>query len=88
MAWCISPAVIAGAGIPGSPTPNIWPLPKNLGDLLAGFDQVVVPEMNNGQLLTVLRSEYLIDAQGINKVTGQPFTIAELEEAVRPRLRG
>ena len=67
---------------------NIWPLPKNLGGLLSGFDQVVVPEMNNGQMLTVLRSEYLVDAQGINKVTGQPFTIAELEEGVRARLRG
>ncbi|MBR83043.1 MAG: hypothetical protein CMF66_03900 [Magnetovibrio sp.] len=67
---------------------NIWPLPKNLGDLLSGFDQVVVPEMNNGQLLTILRSEYLVDAQGINKVTGQPFAIAELEEAVRAHLRG
>jgi 2-oxoglutarate ferredoxin oxidoreductase subunit alpha len=44
--------------------------------------------MNNGQMLTVLRSEYLVDAQGINKVTGQPFTIAELEEGVRARLRG
>ena len=65
---------------------NIWPLPKNLGSLLSGFDQVVVPEMNNGQMLTVLRSEYLVDAQGINKVTGQPFTIAELEEGVRAQL--
>ena len=65
---------------------NIWPLPKNLGGLLSGFDQVVVPEMNNGQMLTVLRSEYLVDAQGINKVTGQPFTIAELEEGVRAQL--
>ena len=61
---------------------------RNLGDLLSGFDQVVVPEMNNGQLLTVLRSEYLVDAKGINKVTGQPFAIAELEEAVRAHLRG
>ena len=65
---------------------NIWPLPKNLGGLLSGFDKVVVPEMNNGQMLTVLRSEYLVDAQGINKVTGQPFTIAELEEGVRAQL--
>ncbi|MEK9722904.1 MAG: 2-oxoglutarate ferredoxin oxidoreductase subunit alpha, partial [Rhodospirillaceae bacterium] len=63
---------------------NIWPLPKNLGELLAGFDKVLVPEMNKGQLLTVLRAEYLVDAKGIHKVTGQPFTIAELEEAVRP----
>ena len=65
---------------------NIWPLPRNLGDLLAGFDQVVVPEMNNGQLLTLLRSKYLVDALGINKVTGQPFTIAELEKAVRTQM--
>ncbi len=65
---------------------NIWPLPKNLGDLLAGFDQVVVPEMNTGQLVALLRSEYLVNAEGINKVTGQPFTIAELEDAVRGRM--
>jgi len=65
---------------------NIWPLPKNLGELLSGFDQVLVPEMNNGQLVTLLRSEYLVDAEGLNKVTGQPFTIAELEEALRARM--
>ena len=50
---------------------------------MAGFDRIVVPEMNNGQLLTVLRSEYLVDAEGINKVSGQPFTIDELEKAIR-----
>ena len=67
---------------------NIWPLPRNLGDLLNGFDQVIVPEMNNGQLLTLLRSEYLVDALGVNKVTGQPFTIDELEKAVRVQMGG
>jgi len=65
---------------------NIWPLPRNLGGLLNGFDQVIVPEMNNGQLLTLIRSEYLVDAVGINKVTGQPFTIVELEKAVRVQM--
>jgi 2-oxoglutarate ferredoxin oxidoreductase subunit alpha len=64
----------------------IWPLPRNLGDLLKGFDQVIVPEMNNGQLVTVLRAQYLVDAQGVNKINGKPFKIAEIEEAIRSRL--
>lgn len=61
---------------------HIWPMPSNLGDLLAGFDYVLVPEMNDGQLITVLRSEFLIDAHGLNKVSGQPFKIAEIEDAI------
>ena len=65
---------------------HIWPLPRNLGDLLGAFDHVLVPEMNTGQLRTVLRSEYLIDAEGLNKVSGQPFKIIEIEEAARARL--
>jgi len=65
---------------------HIWPLPKNLGQLLAGFKQVLVPEMNKGQLVTLLRSQYLIDAQGLNKVSGQPFKISEIETAIRERL--
>ena len=65
---------------------HIWPLPKNLGQLLAGFKQILVPEMNNGQLVTLLRSQYLVDAQGLNKVSGQPFKISEIETAIRKRL--
>ncbi|MBC8337632.1 MAG: 2-oxoacid:acceptor oxidoreductase subunit alpha [Alphaproteobacteria bacterium] len=65
---------------------HIWPLPKNLGDLLAGFEQILVPEMNTGQLKTLLRDQYLVDAQGLNKVSGQPFKIAEIESAIRDRL--
>ena len=64
----------------------INPLPLNLGDLLRNFEQVLVPEMNTGQLVTVLRSEYLVPAEGLNKVTGQPFKIAEIENAIRARL--
>ena len=67
---------------------NIWPLPANLGELLAGFDKVLVPEMNTGQLLTVLRSEYLVPAKGINKVNGQPFKIRELEQAITAEMEG
>ena len=65
---------------------HIMPLPENLGDLLHGYEQVVIPEMNTGQLLTIIRDKYLIDAQGINKVSGQPFKINELVEAISLRL--
>ncbi|MEO1968079.1 MAG: 2-oxoacid:acceptor oxidoreductase subunit alpha [Sphingomonadaceae bacterium] len=61
---------------------HIWPLPANLGDLLRGFDHVLVPEMNTGQFKTVLRDQYLVDAQPLTKTSGQPFQIAELERAI------
>lgn len=61
---------------------HLWPLPKNLGELLEGFDHVLVPEMNAGQFKTVLRDQYLIDAQSLTKTSGQPFQIAELEAAI------
>jgi len=61
---------------------HIWPLPRNLGDLLRSYDHVLVPEMNTGQLKTVLRDQYLVDARPLNKVSGQPFRIAEIETAI------
>ncbi|RVU04519.1 2-oxoacid:acceptor oxidoreductase subunit alpha [Novosphingobium umbonatum] len=65
---------------------HIWPMPANLGDLLKGYDKVIVPEMNTGQFKTVLRDQYLVDAKPLNKVSGQPFTIAELEAAIEAAL--
>jgi 2-oxoglutarate/2-oxoacid ferredoxin oxidoreductase subunit alpha len=65
---------------------HIWPLPKNLGDLLHSYDQVIVPEMNTGQLKTVLRDQFLVDAKPLNKVSGQPFRIAEIEAAIQGAL--
>ncbi len=61
---------------------HIWPLPANLGALLRGFEQVLVPEMNTGQLKTLLRDQYLVDAKSLNKVSGQPFRISEIEAAI------
>lgn len=61
---------------------HIWPLPANLGALLKGFDKVLVPEMNTGQFKTVLRDQFLVDAEPLTKTSGQPFQIAELEEAI------
>jgi 2-oxoglutarate/2-oxoacid ferredoxin oxidoreductase subunit alpha len=65
---------------------HIWPLPKNLGALLKGYDKVIVPEMNTGQFKTVLRDQYLVDARPLNKVSGQPFTIAEITAAIEGAL--
>ncbi len=65
---------------------HIWPLPTNLGKLLAGFDRVLVPEMNAGQLINLLRAEYLVDAKGLNQISGQPFKVVDLEAAIRSML--
>lgn len=65
---------------------HIWPMPANLGDLLRSFDGVIVPEMNTGQLKTLLRDQFLVDAKPLNKVSGQPFTIAEIEAAIAGEL--
>ncbi len=59
------------------------PFPRNLGDLLKQFDRVLVPEMNNGQLVKLLRAEYLIPAESLPKVTGKPFRVTEIAEAIR-----
>jgi 2-oxoglutarate/2-oxoacid ferredoxin oxidoreductase subunit alpha len=65
---------------------HIWPLPENLGDLLKSYERILVPEMNTGQLKTVLRDQYLVDAKPLNKVSGQPFRIAEIEAAIEGML--
>lgn len=64
----------------------IWPLPRNLERLLKSYDKVLVAEMNKGQLMTLLRSQYLIDAKGLQKVSGQPLKIVEVENAIRAQL--
>lgn len=58
------------------------PLPKNLGDVLKSFDKILIPEINNGQLIKVIRDKYLIDAKGLNKIQGMPFTSAEINEKI------
>jgi 2-oxoglutarate ferredoxin oxidoreductase subunit alpha len=58
----------------------IRPFPKNLGQILKNFDQVLIPEINNGQLIKIIRDEFLIDAKGYNKMQGTPITKTELVE--------
>ena len=54
------------------------PLPANLGEILSRFDKVLIPELNSGQLRMLIRSRYLVDAIGLNKVKGQPFMVSEV----------
>jgi 2-oxoglutarate ferredoxin oxidoreductase subunit alpha len=61
---------------------HLNPLPRNLGDVLRSYKKVVVPEMNLGQLLWVLRAKYLVDAEGFNKIQGKPFRQAEIEAKI------
>jgi len=57
---------------------HIRPFPRNLGTILRQFDQILVPEINNGQLVRILRDEFLVDAKGYNKIMGIPITKTEL----------
>ncbi|HWL44061.1 MAG TPA: 2-oxoacid:acceptor oxidoreductase subunit alpha [Ilumatobacter sp.] len=61
---------------------NLNPLPNDLGEHLRRYRTVVVPELNRGQLCNIVRAKYLIDAQPINKMSGLPFTVGELEAAL------
>ncbi len=58
------------------------PFPRNMGDVLARYEKVLIPEMNLGQLLKLVRAEFLVDAVGYNKVRGRPFQSTELAEAI------
>lgn len=58
------------------------PWPDNLGEILKGYKQVLVPELNSGQLRLLLRAEFLVDAVGLNKIQGQPFHTSEIETKI------
>ena len=64
------------------------PLPKDIGDTMKRFKRVLIPELNLGQLRMLIRSEYLIDAVGLNKIQGQPFHVFEIESKINELLRG
>jgi 2-oxoglutarate ferredoxin oxidoreductase subunit alpha len=66
---------------------HLNPLPRNLGEVLKRYRKVVVPEMNMGQLVWVLRAKYLIDAQGFNKIQGKPFKVSEVEGMIQEAVR-
>jgi 2-oxoglutarate ferredoxin oxidoreductase subunit alpha len=62
------------------------PFPKNLAEILHSYDHVLIPEINNGQLIRIIRDEFLIPAQGYNKIMGVPITKGELVARIRELL--
>ena len=61
---------------------HLYPFPKNLGELLSGFEKIIIPEMNNGQLAQLIREKYLIEVIRVNKIKGLPFTVNDIKNAV------
>jgi 2-oxoglutarate ferredoxin oxidoreductase subunit alpha len=62
------------------------PFPRNTGEVLRSYEKILVPEMNLGQLLKLVRAEFLVDAVGYNRVRGLPFRSSELGEAIEGML--
>ena len=60
----------------------IQPMPKNLGQILSNYDKILIPEMNNGQLIKLIRDRYLVDAKPLNKIKGMPFEAQEIKSAI------
>jgi 2-oxoglutarate ferredoxin oxidoreductase subunit alpha len=79
-------AIPSGEGVAHIHIRHLCPFPDNLGELLRGFDRILVPEMNMGQLATLLRDKLGVETVQFNKVTGQPFLIAELVQKIRSLL--
>ena len=76
----------AGKSVSSAHLRHLNPFPQNLGEVLAGFDKVIIPEMNLGQLCTMIRAKYLVDAVAFSKVKGRPFQIREIERKVEEYL--
>jgi len=58
------------------------PFPSNLGELLNNFKKILIPELNNGQLIKIIKEQYDVDADGLNKIKGLPFTKHEVKERI------
>ncbi|MFH9860623.1 2-oxoacid:acceptor oxidoreductase subunit alpha [Streptomyces sp. NPDC017202] len=78
----------AGEAIAQAHLRHLNPFPKNLGTVLKAYDKVVVPEMNLGQLATLIRARYLVDARSYNQVNGMPFKAEQLASALKEAIDG
>lgn len=79
----VSQCITEGISVSHAQIRYIEPFPRNLGELIKGFKTVIIPEMNNGQLVKIIRDRYLIDAKGINKIKGIPFSTDEIITAIK-----
>jgi 2-oxoglutarate ferredoxin oxidoreductase subunit alpha len=78
----------AGHSVAAANLRYLNPMPSNLGEVLRRFKKVLMPELNAGQLRTLIRAKYLVDAKGLNKVQGKPFLIEEITQAIDLMLDG
>ncbi len=74
---------LAGHAVSHAHLRYVRPFPKNLGDMLKNFDHVLIPEINNGQLVKIIRDVYFVDAKAYNKIMGVPITKGELIDEVK-----
>jgi 2-oxoglutarate ferredoxin oxidoreductase subunit alpha len=77
---------LAGQSVSHAHLRYIRPFPKNLGEILKSFEKVIVPEINNGQLIKIIRDQYFVDAIPYNKIMGSPITKTELVAEIRKYL--
>jgi 2-oxoglutarate/2-oxoacid ferredoxin oxidoreductase subunit alpha len=76
-----------GASVSHAHLRYVRPFPKNLGDIIKNFDRVLIPELNNGQLVKIIRDVYMVDAKAYNKIMGIPFTKTELIDEMKEMLK-
>ena len=78
----VNEAIEEGYDIAHAHIKYLNPFPKNLGEILKSYDKVLIPEMNNRQLVKVIRDKYFVDAKGLNKIQGLPFTSIEIKNKI------
>ena len=79
----VSELIMEGVSVSHAHLTYLNPFPRNLEKVLKSFDKVLIPELNTGQLLQIIRGKYLMDAKGLNKIKGLPLTVVEIKEAVK-----
>lgn len=75
-------AIAEGYDVSHAQVKYLNPFPKNLGEVLKNYDKVLIPEMNNGQLIKIIRDKYFVDAKGLNKIKGMPFSSEEIKTKI------
>jgi 2-oxoglutarate/2-oxoacid ferredoxin oxidoreductase subunit alpha len=76
-----------GASVSHAHLRYVRPFPKNLGDMIKNFDKILIPELNNGQLVKIIRDVYMVDAKAYNKIMGIPFTKTELIDEMKEMIK-
>jgi len=83
----VKEAIAEGYDVAHAHVKYLNPLPKNLGEILNNYEHVLIPEINNGQLIKIIRDKYLVDAKGLNKIKGLPFTSIEIKEKIKEMIK-